>query len=63
MKASEAEIFASLYEFEYKRFRKKWTKIIQANNLAVEQLLNEICKELYAVLFNKKDQIIFPDTR
>jgi hypothetical protein len=63
MKASEAETFASLYEFEYKKARKKWAKIIQANNLAMEQLLNAICKELYAVLFDEKDQIIFPDTR
>ena len=39
------------------------TKIIQENNLAVEQLLDAICKELYAVLFDEKDQIIFPDTR
>jgi hypothetical protein len=29
----------------------------------MKQLLNEIYKELHAVLFDKKDQIIFPDTR
>jgi hypothetical protein len=57
------ETFASLYEFEYKQVRKKWTKIIQANNLAIEQLLNAFCKELYIVLFDEKDQIVFPDTR
>lgn len=63
MKKSEAETFASLYEFEYKQTRKKWAKTIQTNNLAMEQLLNTICKELNAVLFDENDQIIFPDTR
>lgn len=63
MKKSEAETFASLYEFEYKQVRKKWVKTIQANNLAMEQLLNTICKELYSVLFDENGQIIYPDTR
>lgn len=63
MKKSEAETFASLYEFEYKQARKKWVKTIQANNLAMEQLLNTICKELYSVLFDENGQIIYPDTR
>ena len=63
MKKAEAETFGSLYEFEYKQARKKWAKTIQTNNLAMEQLLNTICKELCAVLFDENDQIIFPDIR
>jgi len=63
MKRSEPEIFASLYESEYKQARKKWAKTIQTINLAMEQLLNTICKELYSVLFDENGQIIYPDTR
>lgn len=63
MKRSEPETFASLYEAEYKQARKKWVKTIQTINLAMEQLLNTICKELYSVLFDENGQIIYPDTR
>ncbi|MEW6651026.1 MAG: hypothetical protein AB1453_12670 [Chloroflexota bacterium] len=63
MKKSEAETFAGLYELEYKQARKKWAKAVQVNNLAMEQLLNMICKELYSVLFDENGQIIYPDTR
>ena len=63
IKISEEETFGSLYEFEYKQARKKSVKTIQANNLAMEQLLNTICKELYSVLFDENGQIIYPDTR
>jgi hypothetical protein len=55
MKASASERFTSLYKFEYQQARKKWAKIIQANNLVMERLLNAICKELCAVLFDEKD--------
>ena len=63
MKKSEPESFASLYEFEYKQVRKKWVKTIQTNNLAIEQLLNTICKELNSVLFDDDGQIIYAETR
>lgn len=63
MKKSEAETFADLYESEYKQARKKWAKTIQTINLAMEQLLNTICIELYSVLFDENGQIIYPDTR
>ena len=63
MKKSEAESFTDLYEFEYKQARKKWKKNIQTINLAIEQLLNTICEELYSVLFDENGQIIYPDTR
>lgn len=63
LKKSEADTFEGLYELECTQARKKWAKIIHANNLVMEQLLNLISKELYSILFDENGQIIFPDTK
>lgn len=63
MKNSEAETFSDLYELEYKQARKEWARSIQTFNSTFEQMFNTICKELDAVLFDKNDQIIYPEAK